>query len=169
MPIIAIVGIIIVALAGTYVFLKPSTLPNTETTPVTEEMRIDDVIETEEVGVTDETNPSADTTTTDSLSTAGLSGTYTANASYLTPARTEHVVAITITMENGLVTDSVVEFDGKTAGSYSNDNQNRFDQAYKSQVVGKRLEDINLARVGGASLTSNAYNEAVAKISTQNS
>ena len=37
----------------------------------------------------------------------------------------------------------------------------------KTLVVGKKLETISLSRVGGASLTTNAFNEALAEVKTK--
>jgi hypothetical protein len=34
-------------------------------------------------------------------------------------------------------------------------------------VIGENISDINLSRVGGASLTTEAFNEAVAQIAAQ--
>jgi len=99
----------------------------------------------------------------------GVSGTFNANSSYLTPRRTEHTVDLTLTLEKDIVTAVSVAFDRQPTGQYSNDNQARFDTAYKTEVVGKRLENISLSRVGGASLTSQAFNEAVAQIIDQTS
>jgi hypothetical protein len=160
MPIIVIImGVLIVA--GTIVyFLVPA--PSTNPEP-TAEIRIEDSRATIEIETT--TEP---TTPNEVESATNTNETKTASATYLTPRRTEHTVAVALVIENGLVTGSTVEFDGQTAGTYSNDNQNRFDQAYKTEVIGKRLEDINLARVGGASLTSIAFNEAVQKMLSQN-
>jgi|AntRauTorckE6833_2_1112554.scaffolds.fasta_scaffold14728_3 pyruvate/2-oxoglutarate dehydrogenase complex dihydrolipoamide acyltransferase (E2) component len=91
---------------------------------------------------------------------------YSASASYLTPARTSHEIAVDLTVDSaGIVTAADVQYDGDAG--FSNAHQERFDGVFSSQVVGQSLSDINLSRVGGASLTSEAFNEAVAKISAQ--
>ncbi len=36
--------------------------------------------------------------------------------------------------------------------------------AYESQVIGKKLDAIKLSRVGGASLTTGGFNDALAKV-----
>ncbi|KXJ97864.1 MAG: hypothetical protein UZ19_OD1000928 [Parcubacteria bacterium OLB19] len=69
-------------------------------------------------------------------------------------------------MKDGVVINSDVMYGNKETG-YQHPLQERFDGAYKTQVVGKRLEDISLSRVGGASLTSKAFNEAIANIIDQ--
>ncbi len=50
---------------------------------------------------------------------------------------------------------------------YQHPLQERCYGAYETQVVGKKLEDISLTRGGGASLTSKAFNEAIANIIDQ--
>src|SRR3989344_1271792 len=84
-----------------------------------------------------------------------------------TPARTTLEIDVTLTVEGGIVTDANVVYDN--GEGFSNPNQERFDGAYKAEVIGKPLNDISLSRVGGASLTSNAFNEALEIIRTQQS
>ncbi len=90
-----------------------------------------------------------------------------ASASYLTPSRTEHTVDVSVTLTGSVITDVEVLFDGQPEGQFSNSNQGRFYNSYSSEVVGKSIEDISLSRVGGASLTSNAFNEAVQSIASE--
>ena len=98
------------------------------------------------------------------VASAGVNGTFTEKANYQTPAKTTQEIAVTLTIKDDIVTDAKVVYDNSP--TYSNQNQERFDKAYKTEVVGKNIEEISLSRVGGASLTSGAFNEAVAKIST---
>lgn len=92
--------------------------------------------------------------------------TYTKSTTYLTPARTEHEITVNLTVSSaGIVTSADVTYDG--GAGYSNGHQERFDNAFASEVTGKTLSEINLSRVGGASLTSAAFNEAVTEITTE--
>ena len=77
-------------------------------------------------------------------------------------------MAVTLSVADGIVTDASVTFDGQSSG-FSNPNHERFNAAYKPEVVGKKLTEVSLSRVGGASLTSKAFNDAVAKIVAQQS
>jgi len=86
---------------------------------------------------------------------------FTAEASYLTPRRTNHDIEVTLTLKDRVVVDANVLYDGSTPGTPAHSG---FDEAYKSEVIGKRLNEIELSRTGGASLTSVAFNEAVASI-----
>jgi hypothetical protein len=94
---------------------------------------------------------------------AAISGTFTENTTYLTPKRTSHSLAVSLTVQNDVVTTADVRYDGKDSG-FSNTYQERFDAAYKTEVVGKKLSDISLSRVGGASLTSASFNEAIKQV-----
>ena len=99
------------------------------------------------------------------VAATGVSGTYVAEASYLTPRRTNHDIEVSLTLEDNVVTAAEVLYDGES--NASTPNHSSFDAAYESEVIGKSLDEISLSRVGGASLTSNAFNEAVAEIRAQ--
>lgn len=81
---------------------------------------------------------------------------------YRTPAGNDNQVAITFTLTDNKITDVAVNHN-KGAGVHNN-YQKRFDSEYRSLVIGKTLDTVSLARVGGASLTSQAFNQAVATI-----
>jgi hypothetical protein len=99
------------------------------------------------------------------IATPSDQSTYTARGEYLTPARTEHIIDVTLTLENGIVTDADIIYD--EGNGFSNPHQQRFDGAYKAQVIGKSLSQINLSRVGGASVTSRSFNVVVTAIKAQ--
>jgi hypothetical protein len=91
---------------------------------------------------------------------------FSAEATYLTPSRTSHKITVNLTVSAaGIITNSEVTYDD--GAGYSNGHQERFDKAYMNQINGKALSEINLSRVGGASLTSEAFNEAITKIEAQ--
>ncbi len=156
MPIVvAILGIIIVVL-GAVVFLSPEpTSTPTETTTASQEAnRTEEMQASEEAAIATNPNPTPDSALTPE--------TVTESATYLTPARTEHKVTVVLTLEGDVVTDANVLYND--AETYSDPNQELFDNAYQPLVVGKTLDQISLSRVGGASLTTGAFNDALAKI-----
>lgn len=162
MPIILIIGgVIIAGLVGVLVFFSPNN-ENEAVVPADSNnemnIRVEDIEDMNDTKPTDGEGPTPSSDT---------NGTFEASSTYLTPARTEHLVNISLTIEGGVVTNSRVLFDDKAEGESSNDNQARFADAYKSEVIGKSLSEISLSRVGGASLTSQAFNEAVAKIAVE--
>jgi len=159
MPVILIIGAVIIALGFgvlTYLSVTETDTPTSTSTEIN--------VRTEDIEIINDTTP---TGLTDPTPQASGDGTFRSTGEYLTPARTEHEVAVSLTLEGGIVTDSTVLFDGKALGQYSNDNQARFADVYKTEVVGKSLSEISLSRVGGASLTSRAFNEAVLKIAAE--
>ena len=88
----------------------------------------------------------------------------TVAASYFTPRRTEHDMDITFTLEGTTIVGTDILYDGGPAGTPSH---SAFDSAYREVVIGQDINTVQLSRVGGASLTSTAFNEAVAEVRAQ--
>ncbi len=153
MPIVVVILGVIIIIMGVAFFLIPRPADEAALPPpvATEENNRTETMEiAEEQTVETEPLPSI------------TPGTITLqeNVTYLTPARTEHQLAVTMTVDNNnIVTDVNVVYD-ETNG-FSNGHQERFDGLYKAEVIGKPLSEISLSRVGGASLTTDAFNEAV--------
>jgi hypothetical protein len=166
MPIIvAILAVVIVGLGAALYFIPSDSASTPAPVPVNETI-VQEANRTEEMQAAEEMTIKNDPVPTPQAATAAIA--YTENTSYLTPARTEHKMAVTLTVADGVVTDASVTYDGQSSG-FSNPNHERFDAAYKTEVIGKKLSEVSLSRVGGASLTSKAFNEAVAKIVAQQS
>jgi len=186
MPIIiAIIAVIIVG-AGAYFFVsqpatpaRPTDLAATaETINSADTAPTDDTIsdqeEPTEPALTPETESTSDITVAtepnEDAATAPVAPSITAlersvDVSYLTPARTSHDMTVSLTIDEGVVTDASIVYD--KGNGFSNAHQERFDGAYKAEVIGKPIDNISLARVGGASLTTGASNDAVTKIAAQ--
>lgn len=93
-------------------------------------------------------------------------GTYTVTTSYTAPSRTTHKVTANLKIVNDVVTEARVNFSGEEAET-SAQYQSSFSQNYQSEVVGKKLDSISLTRVGGASLTTGAFNNALVQVKAQ--
>lgn len=110
-----------------------------------------------------ETTPTSVTTPTPTPTTPTYdyeNGTYTSHISYRTPDG-NYSMDVTLTISNDKVVASDISYDSKTLrDSYTT----RFNKSYETYVTGKNLDSVSLSRVGGASLTSNAFNKAVADI-----
>lgn len=91
-------------------------------------------------------------------------GTYQASGQYYTPEGAESI-GVSITLQNGTVsaTSATNEAQGRESRFYNED----FIAAYSSYVVGKKLDDIQLGIVAGASLTPNGFNQALESIKQQ--
>ena len=165
MPIVvAILGVVIVVMGVLLFTLSPKA--ETPAVVETQEMNRTETMEVEEEA-TIEVAPVSETEATndDEQATVVAANTFSGTGSYLTPARTTHELEVTLTVQDGIVTAADVIYDG--GEGFSNPNQERFDAAFEAQVIGKSLDNISLSRVGGASLTTEAFNQAVAAIKAQ--
>jgi uncharacterized iron-regulated membrane protein len=108
------------------------------------------------------TTPTTPTTPT-AAATAYADGAHTVNTSYTAPGNNNHTMAVTLTLKGDVVTASTITFGGAKVEE-SSKYQSRFMDAYESQVIGKKLDAIKLSRVGGASLTTGGFNDALAKV-----
>jgi uncharacterized protein with FMN-binding domain len=88
-------------------------------------------------------------------------GSYSATASYVTPGGIESI-DLTVTIKAGVIVDSSIASSGKS--DHAQEHQAAFASGYKTLVVGKNVDSVTVSRVSGASLTSNAFNDALAQI-----
>lgn len=103
-------------------------------------------------------------TTSPSSSSAYTDGTFAASSDYAVPSGSENV-KVTLTIANGIVTDSSIansEYD-RVSQLYQQD----FASQYKQYVVGKSIKALRIGVVAGASDTSIGFNSAVASIASQ--
>ncbi|MEV4738100.1 MULTISPECIES: FMN-binding protein [unclassified Microbacterium] len=91
-------------------------------------------------------------------------GTYTADGSYQTPETVE-TISVTLTIADGVVED--VEVTGDPQARETEQYQGQFIDGISDEVVGKSLDELNVSRVAGSSLTSGGFNEAVDSIKEQ--
>jgi uncharacterized protein with FMN-binding domain len=110
------------------------------------------------------------TTKTPTMSTKPVSssmykdGTYSADGVYTSPAGAEHL-PVTLTLKADVVTDAKVTV--VATNQKSKYMQQQFADGFKQYVVGKKLNDVNVGKVSGSSLTGIGFNDAVAKIKAQ--
>ena len=90
-----------------------------------------------------------------------VDGSYNARGSYLTPGGSESI-DVMITLVNGKVTEASLTQNAITGES--KEFQSRFASGYKAEVVGKNVDEINLSRVAGSSLTPVGFNSAIEDI-----
>jgi uncharacterized protein with FMN-binding domain len=91
-------------------------------------------------------------------------GSYTADGSYQTPETVEQI-SVTLALEDGVVTD--VEVTGDPQAPETEQYQGQFIAGIAEEVVGVALDDLNVSRVAGSSLTSGGFNDAVEDIKDQ--
>ena len=100
-------------------------------------------------------------TNTTSKTSRYKNGTYSLTTSYESPAGAENM-GVSITLKNDIVVDS--SFTPMANDGRSSRYQQGFASGYKSYVVGKNIDSINLDAVSGASLTSAGFNDALLQI-----
>lgn len=91
-------------------------------------------------------------------------GTYSADGNYVSPNGTE-TVGVELTLASGAVSD--VKITQHPSNPNTRKFQGEFAGGIKSQIVGKKLDEIKVSKVAGSSLTSGGFNQAVTKIKSQ--
>lgn len=91
-------------------------------------------------------------------------GTYTAEGSYQTPETVEQI-SVTLTLADGVVTE--VEVTGDPKAPETEQYQGQFIDGIADEVVGEPIDDLNVSRVAGSSLTSGGFNQALEDIKQQ--
>lgn len=110
------------------------------------------------------TNTTTATNSGNSSTTNYQDGTYTANVSYNVPHGSNDI-AVTVTVKNGSVESVKTSHDytDRESGEYISNFETQIAQA----VVGQPISSATVNRLGGASLTSQAFNQAVKQIEQQ--
>lgn len=108
--------------------------------------------------------PTAAEETASTGSSAYADGTYEADGSYQSPAG-EESVGVSLTVADGKVT--AVTVTPKATDSNSVRFQGEFSDGISSEVVGKSLDEIEVSKVSGSSLTSGGFNAAVETIKAE--
>jgi hypothetical protein len=95
---------------------------------------------------------------------AHADGTYTSEGTYNTPESVE-TISVTVTLESDVITD--VQVEGDPQKSESEEYQGQFIGGISEVVVGKDIDEIQVSRVAGSSLTSGGFNEAIEAIKAE--
>ena len=91
-------------------------------------------------------------------------GVYTVTGNYDSPGGPESI-GVKVTLANGVITDAVVE--PHATLPISQKLQGEFVAGFKQYVIGKKIDEVNLTKVSGASLTPIGFNDALNKIEAQ--
>lgn len=131
-------------------------------TPQPAPMTMDSNVESN--NATNMNNETSEENTDNEVASAYTDGTYTAIGDYVSPGGPEQV-EVTLTVKDGVVTDSVFKSLAERPASVQ--MQSNFAGGYKEYVVGKKLDEIEVGKVSGSSLTPKGFNDAVAKIKAE--
>ncbi|WP_332759963.1 FMN-binding protein [Pseudarthrobacter sp.] len=91
-------------------------------------------------------------------------GTYSADGTYVSPNGTE-TVGVELTLAAGTVT--AVNITQHPSNPNTRKFQGEFAGGIAAQVVGKSIDDLNVSKVAGSSLTSGGFNQALDKIKAE--
>ncbi len=89
-------------------------------------------------------------------------GTYNDVGTYTIPTGNTESLGVTLVLSSDVIVDSSVTNMAKDPRSVS--YQNDFIAAYKSFVIGKKIDEVSLTKVSGSSLTTIGFNNATDKI-----
>lgn len=96
--------------------------------------------------------------------TSSADGAYTATGNYRTPGGNQDV-GVSLVLKNGLIESLTVT--NKATDPESREYQEKFIGGVGSIIKGKKIEDVNVSRVSGSSLTGAGFNQALEKIKEQ--
>jgi uncharacterized protein with FMN-binding domain len=119
---------------------------------------------------TSHTTPGASTAPSGTASTLASSGslyqdgTYSADGTYVSPNGTE-TVGVELTLATGTVT--AVNITQHPSNPNTRKFQGEFAGGIAAQVVGKSIDELNVSKVAGSSLTSGGFNQALDKIKAE--
>lgn len=88
-------------------------------------------------------------------------GTYEVTGDYVSPGGPRDI-GVTIVLVNGVITDAT--FEARATDATSKRFQDEFGDNFKSEVVGRNIDEVVLVKVSGSSLTPNGFNDAVEKV-----
>ncbi|TQJ32984.1 FMN-binding protein [Arthrobacter sp. SLBN-122] len=91
-------------------------------------------------------------------------GTYSADGNYVSPNGTE-TVGVQLTLAGGKVTD--VQITQHPSNPNTRKFQGQFAGGIAAQVVGRNIDELNVSKVAGSSLTSGGFNQAVDRIKAE--
>ncbi len=94
--------------------------------------------------------------------------TFSQTQSYKTPAGNDEIIYVSVTLNKSSVIEDITFSHDIPVKPISEKMLTSFKANFsKELVVGKKIDEVSLSRVGGASLTTNAFNEALKGISSQ--
>lgn len=144
---VAIAALIVFAAVGFYLYQQNTTTPAASIAPAASSAP-----------------GSMEATETAATDSAYKNGTYSVTGEYLTPGG-QRTIDVKLTLENGAVTE--VEVTPKATDATSQRFQGEFVAGFKPMVVGKSIDEIELTKVSGSSLTPKGFNDALEKIKAE--
>ncbi len=167
--IVGAVAISAVLLIGFYVFLTKdmdaNKISNSKSTTSTVSAVSSDQpstnTETPATPSSGSTSPSAGSS---SSTSSYKDGTYKATAEYYVP-HGSNSITVNVSIKDGSITkvSATHDYADRESGMYVDS----FDSSISSKAVGQKINGLSLSRVGGASLTTDAFDEVISSIANQ--
>ncbi|MET4588790.1 hypothetical protein [Arthrobacter sp. 754] len=110
------------------------------------------------------TSPSGTASSLASSGSAYKDGTYSADGTYVSPNGTE-TVGVELTLASGTVT--AVNITQHPSNPNTRKFQGEFAGGIAAQIVGKSIDELNVSKVAGSSLTSGGFNKALETIKAE--
>lgn len=147
-------------ITGVWLFGKSDTTASTSATTASTEAQSSD--STANTTATTAATDTATSTSTAASSASYKDGTYNATISYTVPHGYSNSVMASITISGGKITAADVnnDYSDNESGMYIDS----FTAAIKNAVVGQSIDGLSLSRIGGASLTTQAFDDALSSI-----
>ena len=144
---VAIAALIVFAAVGFYLYQQNSASPAASIAPVGSSAP--QAMEATETAATD---------------SAYKNGTYSVEGEYLTPGG-QKTIDVQLTLTDGSITE--IEVTPKATDATSQRFQKEFVDGYKTMVVGKSIDEVELTKVSGSSLTPKGFKDALEKIKVE--
>jgi hypothetical protein len=91
-------------------------------------------------------------------------GIYEVTGQYVSPGGDEEI-GVSVTLVNDVITD--VEVEPRATRPISVNMQTIFNENYEQFVMGKNIDEVQLDKVSGSSLTPKGFNDAIEKVKSQ--
>lgn len=109
-------------------------------------------------------SPASSTAASSGAAASFKDGTYTALGKYVSPGGPS-AVDVTLTLKKNVV--SAVKVVPKAENATAQSYESRFASGISAQVVGRRLDELDVTKVSGSSLTSQGFDRAVEAIAAR--
>ena len=111
-----------------------------------------------DTGTATGTDTGTDTGTGTGTTGTYVDGAYTESGDYTAPSGAE-TVEVTVTLADGIITDVTVV--GDATDPTAQNRQGQFIAGIAAIVEGKNIDELDVQKVGGSSLTSSGFNAAI--------
>ncbi|MGV9857696.1 FMN-binding protein [Gordonia sp. NPDC003425] len=101
---------------------------------------------------------------TDTASGTFKNGEYSATGYYVSPGGPQEI-GVTVTLSNSVIT--ALSLDTSNTRGTSKEYQGKFASGIDPLVIGKNIDELNVSKVSGSSLTSGGFNDAIDQIKNE--